>query len=55
MSIDKFVPFALGFVLLASIQKPLPEVTNSIRRAMFNLIQSTKASSWPKAPLLPRR
>ena len=52
MSIEKLVPFALAFVLAASMHKSLPDITNSIRRAEFSLIQNSKASSWPKAPML---
>jgi hypothetical protein len=38
-------------IALASVGH-LPKLINAIRRAEFQLIQGTKASTWPTAPML---
>jgi hypothetical protein len=53
MNIEKLAPYALALALLASLTDSLPNVINAVRRAEFQLIQNSKASTWPKAPLLP--
>lgn len=52
MSIEKLAPFALALALLAASTGQLPKVINAVRRAEFQLIQDSKASNWPKAPML---
>jgi hypothetical protein len=52
MNIDKLVPFAIAFALLAAITGQLPRFINAVRLAEFRLIQDSKASKWPKAPML---
>ena len=51
MNIDKLAPFALALALAAGTGQ-LPKVINAVRRAEFQLIQDSKASNWPKAPML---
>jgi hypothetical protein len=53
MSIEKLAPYALALALFASIGGHLPQVINAVRHAQLQLIQNTKASTWPKAPMLP--
>ena len=52
MNIEKLIPYALTLAILASLTHSLPEVINSVRKAEFSLIQNSKASTWPKAPML---
>ena len=52
MNIEKLAPFAFALALLAASTGQLPKVINAVRRAEFQLIQETKASKWPKAPML---
>ena len=52
MNIEKLIPFAVILTLLAGSTGQLPKAINAVRRAEFQLIQDTKASSWPKAPML---
>ena len=52
MSIEKLVPFAIALAVLASSPGELPKVINAIRRAQVQLILESKASKWPKAPML---
>ncbi len=52
MNIEKLAPFALAFALLAASTGQLPKFINAVRRAELQLIQSSKASNWPKAPML---
>lgn len=52
MNIDKLAPFALMLALVAGSTSQLPKVINAVRRAEFQLIQDSKASKWPKAPML---
>jgi hypothetical protein len=53
MNIEKLVPYALALAIFASLTHSLPNVINAVRRAELQLIQDSKASKWPKAPLLP--
>jgi hypothetical protein len=52
MNIEKLAPYALTLAILASLTHSLPDVINAVRRAEFSLIQNSKASQWPKAPML---
>ena len=52
MGIDKLISMSVILALLAAGTGQLPRVINTLRRAQFQLIQDTKASKWPKAPLL---
>jgi hypothetical protein len=52
MNIDKLALFALALALLAASTGQLPKFINAVRKAEFQLIQDTKASTWPKAPML---
>lgn len=52
MNIEKLVPFAIALAVLASSTGQLPKVINAVRRAQVQLIQESKASKWPKAPML---
>jgi hypothetical protein len=52
MSIEKLAPFAIALAVLASSTGQLPKVINAVRRAQVQLIQESKASKWPKAPML---
>ena len=52
MSIEKLAPFAIVLAVLVSSTGQLPKVINAVRRAQIQLIQDSKASKWPKAPLL---
>ena len=53
MNIEKLAPFAVVIALFASTTGHLPQFINAVRRAQVQLIQGTKASKWPKAPMLP--
>jgi len=52
MNIEKLAPFAIALALVAASTGHLHQAVNTIRRAEFQLVQNTKASSWPKAPML---
>jgi hypothetical protein len=52
MNIEKIAPFALALALAAASTGQLPKLINTIRRAQMQLVQETKASTWPKAPML---
>ena len=52
MNIEKLAPFAIALAVLASSTGQLPKVINAVRRAQVQLIQESKASKWPKAPML---
>ena len=52
MNIEKLAPFAFALALLAASTGQLPKMINAVRRAEFQLIQDSKASKWPKAPML---
>ena len=52
MNIEKLAPFALAVALFASATGHLPQFINAVRRAQIQLIQDSKASKWPKAPML---
>ena len=52
MNIEKLVPFAVALALLAGSTGQLPKAINAVRRAEFQLIQDSKSSNWPKAPML---
>jgi hypothetical protein len=52
MSIAKLAPFAVALALLTSSPRQFVKVINAVRRAEFQLIQNSKASQWPKAPML---
>jgi hypothetical protein len=52
MNIEKIAPFALALALVAASTGHLPKLIDTIRRAQMQLIQETKASTWPKAPML---
>ncbi len=53
MNIEKLTPFAIAIALYAaSSQATLLTAINFIRHAEVQLIQDTKASKWPKAPML---
>jgi hypothetical protein len=53
MNIEKFVPFAVILATLACAKLGnFEKVVNTVRQAEFQLIQDTKASKWPKAPML---
>ena len=52
MNIEKLAPFAIALAILASSTGQLPKVINAVRRAQIQLIQESKASKWPKAPVL---
>ena len=52
MNIEKLAPFALMVALLAASTGQLPKFINAVRRAEVQLIQDSKASKWPKAPML---
>jgi hypothetical protein len=44
--------FALVIAVALASSGQLPKVINAVRRAEFQLIQDSKASTWPKAPML---
>lgn len=52
MNIEKLAAFAIALAVLASSTGQLPKVINAVRRAQIQLIQESKASKWPKAPML---
>jgi hypothetical protein len=52
MNIEKLAPFALAVAIMAASIGHLPQFVNVVRRADFQLIQESKASKWPKAPML---
>ena len=52
MGIDKLISISVILAVLAAGTGQLPRIINSVRRAQLQLIQDTKASKWPKAPLL---
>ena len=52
MGIDKLISMSVILALLVASTGQLPRVINTVRRAQLQLIQDTKASKWPKVPLL---
>jgi hypothetical protein len=52
MNIEKLTPFTIAVALAAAMNGGLPHFINTVRKAEFQLIQKTKASTWPKAPML---
>ena len=53
MQITSLIKIAGAMALAAAASfGQLPKVINAVRRAEFQLIQETKASKWPKAPML---
>ena len=55
MSIEKLTPFAIALAIYAATNTgSLFAATNLVRQAQIHLIQETKASKWPKAPMLPQ-
>ena len=52
MGIEKLALFALAVALAVASTGHLPQFINAIRRAQIQLIQESKASKWPKAPML---
>ena len=52
MNIEKLVPFAFALALLVASTGQLSKIINAVRHAEFQLIQNSKASTWPKAPML---
>ncbi|MBS1963101.1 MAG: hypothetical protein JST04_12875 [Bdellovibrionales bacterium] len=53
MNPGKLVPVAIALALYAAASTgSLLGAINLVRRAQFQLIQETKASKWPKAPIL---
>jgi hypothetical protein len=52
MNIEKIAPFTIALALAAASDGQLPKLLNTIRRAQGQLVHKTKASTWPKAPIL---
>ena len=47
------IAIVLAFAAIASGN--LPKIINQVRKAQFQLIMESKASSWPKAMRMPSR
>lgn len=52
MNVSKLAPFAIAFAMLAGSQGKMQRFINAIRHTQIQLIQDSKASKWPKAPML---
>jgi hypothetical protein len=54
MNLDKLVPVAIAFALLAAATGNLPKVIKQIRLAQAHLIQDSKASNWGTPWMVPK-
>jgi hypothetical protein len=46
MNIEKLIPLAVAFALMAAATGNLPKAIKQIRMAQAHLIQESKASNW---------
>ena len=53
MGIEKVIPLAAAFAILAVSTGQLPKIINLVHKAQIQLIQNSMASKWPKAMLPP--
>ncbi len=55
MGLSKLISFSVSLAFLAVGTGNLPWVLKQVRKAQFELIQRSKASTWPKAIRLHRQ
>ncbi|MBX3018530.1 MAG: hypothetical protein KF767_11615 [Bdellovibrionaceae bacterium] len=55
MRLEKLIQIALTAALIGAATGQLPRMVLAVRIAQLKLLEESRASKWPKAPLLPVR